>query len=118
MSNKDRVLDNHGWVYNSSKQKKIKRYYAFKEKDYGDGCIEVYLEEDCLSQDKMSLKIHKKVEENEDEIEKVELNSLKCENKLTLMTSDYNKQLTEDPHDIDLWIKFVNHQVKFLLFYT
>lgn len=33
------------------------------------------------------------------------------------MTSEYNKQLTEDPHDIDLWIKFVKHQVRFLLLY-
>lgn len=34
------------------------------------------------------------------------------------MTSDYNKQLTENPHDIDLWIKFVKHQVRILLLHT
>lgn len=39
------------------------------------------------------------------------LNSIKCENNLTLLTAEYNKQLTENPTNIDLWIKFVNHQV-------
>lgn len=62
----------------------------------------------------MLLKIYKQKCDGEDVIEEVELNSQKCENKLTLLTSEYNKQLTENPHDIDLWIKFVNHQVRYI----
>lgn len=114
VSNKYRVLDHHGWVNNSYKQKQMKRYYAFKEKDYGDGSIEVYIEEDCLSQNKMLLQIPKKINE---EVEKVELNSIRCENRLTILTAEYNKQLTEHPFDIDLWIKFVYHQVRFYLYF-
>lgn len=113
VSNKYRVLDQCGWVYNNSKKKPIKRYYAYKEKDYGDGSVEVHIEEDCLTQNKLLLKPHKKIEE---EVEKVQLNSIKCENNLTLLTAEYNKQLTEHPTDIDLWIKFVNHQVRFYLY--
>lgn len=113
VSNKYRVLHHHGWVNNSLKKKPTKRYYVFKEKDYGDGNIEVHIEENCLSENKMLLKIPKKI--NEKEAEEVELNSTKCENNLTLLTAEYNKQLSEHPHDIDLWIKFVKHQV--CLFY-
>lgn len=50
---------------------------------------------------------------NEEAVEKVKLNSIKCENNLTLLTAEYNKQLTEHPLDVDLWIKFVKHQVRF-----
>lgn len=113
VSNKYFVLDYHdGWVNISSKQKPIKRYYAYKEKDYGDGNVEVCIEENCLTQNKMLLKIPKKMDE---EVEKIELNSVKCENNLTLLTSEYNKQLFEHPSDIELWIKFVNYQVSSLI---
>lgn len=115
VSNKYRVLDHCGWVSinNSLKKKPIKRYYSFKEKDYGDGNLDVLVEEDCLTQNKMLLKIPRKVDE--EEIEKIELNSIKCENNLTSLTADYNKQLLENSHDIDLWVKFVNHQVRFFV---
>ncbi|XP_025408410.1 protein NRDE2 homolog [Sipha flava] len=107
ISNKYRVLDHCGWVNNSYKQKHIKRYYTFKEKDYGDGSLEVHVEEDCLIQNKMLIQIPKKINEN---IEKVELSSIKCENNLTTLTAEFNKQLSEHPCDIDTWIKFVHHQ--------
>ncbi|VVC44062.1 siRNA-mediated silencing protein NRDE-2,Tetratricopeptide-like helical domain [Cinara cedri] len=108
VSNKYFALDNDdGWVNISSKQKPIKRYYAYKEKDYGDGNIEVYIEKDCLIQNKMLLNIPK---QRDEEIEHIKLNSIKCENNLTLLTSEYNKQLSEHPFDINLWIKFVNYQ--------
>lgn len=106
------VLDHRGWVFNSNKPKIIKRYYNFKEKHYGDGNIVVHTEDNCLTQNKLLLKISNKKEEAD---EKVELNSIKCENNLTLITAEYNKQLLEHPFDIDLWIKFVNHQVRFYL---
>lgn len=61
----------------------------------------------------MLLKIPKQINENEDDVQKVELHSIKCENNLTQLTAEYNKQLSEHPSDIDLWIKFVNHQVRF-----
>lgn len=110
VSNKYFALDNlYGWVNISPKQKPIKRYYAYKEKDYGDGNIEVQIEEDCLTKNKMLLKIPK---QNDEKVEQIELNSIKCENNLTLLTSEYNKQLSENPSDIDLWIKFVNYQVR------
>lgn len=111
VSNKNRVLDHRGWIFNSLKQKPIKRYYAFKEKDFGDGNVEIQIEEDCLTQNKMLLKIPKKIDE--ETVEKVKLNSVKCENNLTFLTAEFNKQLTEHPFDIDLWIKFVKHQVRF-----
>lgn len=87
----------------------MKRYYEFKEKDYGDGNVELCIEEDCLTQNKMLLKIPKNI--YEENTVKVELNSIKCENNLTLLTAEYNKQLSEHPTNIDLWIKFVIHQV-------
>lgn len=108
--NKYRVLDQSGWVYINYYQKPTKRYYSFKEKDYGDECVKIHIEEDCLTQNKILLKPNKKVDED---VKNVELNSIKCENNLTLLTAEYNKQLTEHPSDIDLWIKFVNHQVRF-----
>lgn len=113
VSNKYRVLDHQGWVYNSFKQKQIKRYYTLKEKDCGDRSIEINIEEDCLTQNKLLVNITKKVQEEDDDIEKVELNSIKCENRLTELTAGYNKHLAEQPNDIDSWIKFVNHQVRF-----
>lgn len=60
----------------------------------------------------MLINIPKKVQEDDD-IEKVQLNSIKCENSLTELTAGYNKHLAEQPNDIDLWVKFVNHQVRF-----
>lgn len=113
ISNKHRILDNHGWVNNYSNQKLSKRYYTYKEKDYGDGNVEKFIEDDCLTQNKILLKIPKQIDE---EFEKVELNSIKCENNLTLLTAEYNKQLSEHPTDINLWIKFVNHQVRCVLY--
>lgn len=62
----------------------------------------------------MLINIPKKIDED---VEKVELNSMKCENNLTLLTAEYNKQLSDYPCDINLWIKFVYHQVRFN-FYT
>lgn len=62
----------------------------------------------------MLLKIPKQI--NEEDVPKVELNSIKCENNLTQLTAKFNKQLSEHPSDIDLWVKFVNHQVRFQLF--
>lgn len=112
VSNKYRVLDHQGWVYNSSKQKQIKRYYTLKEKDCGDRSIEINIEEDCLTQNKMLINMPKKVQEEDVDIEKVQLNSIKCENNLTELTAGFNKHLAEQPNDIDLWIKFVNHQVR------
>jgi len=112
VSNKYRVLDDQGWVYNSFKQKQIKRYYTLKEKDCGDRSIEINIEEDCLTQNKMLINMPKKVQEEDDDIEKVQLNSIKCENILTELTAGYNKHLAEQPNDIDSWIKFVNHQVR------
>lgn len=109
VSNKYRVLEHHGWVYNSFKQKSVKRYYAYKENDYGDGNVELCIEDSCLTQNKILLKIPQK---NNEDVEKVELNSIKCENNLTLLTAEYNKQLSEHPSDIGLWIKFINHQVR------
>lgn len=53
----------------------------------------------------------------DEEDKKVELNSIKCENNLTLMTAEFNKQLLEHPLDVDLWIKFVKHQVRFIYTY-
>jgi len=113
VSNKYRVLDKQGWIYNSFKQKQIKRYYTLKEKDCGDRSIDINIEEDCLTQNKLLINIPKKVKDEDDDIEKVELNSIKCENYLTELTAEFNKRLTEQPNDIDLWIKFVNHQVRF-----
>jgi len=113
VSNKYRVLDNQGWAYNSFKQKQIKRYYTLKEKDYGDRSIDINIEEDCLTQNKMLINIPKKIQNEDNDIEKVELNSIKCENYLTELTAGFNKHLAEQPNDIDSWIKFVNHQVRF-----
>ncbi|XP_026804790.1 protein NRDE2 homolog [Rhopalosiphum maidis] len=110
VSNKYRVLDNQGWAYNSFKQKQIKRYYTLKEKDYGNRSIDINIEEDCLSQNKMLINIPKKIQNEDNDIEKVELNSMKCENYLTELTAGFNKHLAEQPNDIDSWIKFVNHQ--------
>lgn len=67
-----------------------------------------------MTQNKILLHIPKKINE---EVEKVELNSIKCENNLTALTAEFNKQLTEHPFDIDLWIKFVYHQVRFYLYF-
>jgi hypothetical protein len=62
----------------------------------------------------MLIQIPKKINEN---IEKVELSSIKCENNLTTLTAEFNKQLSEHPCDIDTWIKFVHHQVRFYFYY-
>lgn len=115
VSNKYRVLNHQGWVNNSFKQKQIKRYYTLKEKDCGDRSVDIYIEEDCLTQNKMLINISKKVQEENNDIEKVELNSIKCENYLTELTAGYNKHLTDQPNDIESWIQFVNHQVRFNL---
>jgi len=60
----------------------------------------------------MLITVHKKVQEEDDDIEKFQLNSIKCENNLTELTAGYNKHLAEQPNDIDSWIRFVNHQVR------
>lgn len=33
------------------------------------------------------------------------------ETQLSKMTASYNQQLTEDPHNEDLWLQYVNFQV-------
>ncbi|XP_050422096.1 nuclear exosome regulator NRDE2 [Adelges cooleyi] len=105
---KYKYLDHHGWVYTSSKQKKYKRYYSYKEKYYGDTCLESHACDDDLKMNKLMLINTKQVDE--EALRKIESSSIKCENSTTPNTADYNKKLSEHPHDINLWVNFINFQ--------
>ncbi|XP_050542922.1 nuclear exosome regulator NRDE2-like isoform X2 [Daktulosphaira vitifoliae] len=104
---KYKYLNEYGWVYKKSKPKKLKRYYCYKEKYFGDISIEINNDDNDLKENKLLL--NSPLNDNLAN-ENSNLNSVKCEKNLTLRISDYNRCLLENPKDVKLWIEFVNFQ--------